>query len=182
MRLSKSRDGEKYVLTFEVSPAEANAGGVNMEQLWKSKSLTEFVAALAKMIKQTTADESFAEKLRKARAAFAGTQQQAYYNQNPFANQFGQDPNQGAYQTRAQMDEEMRRQQAKQQQYYGPFTTSSGRSSKPEWADTLGVPATASKDEIKARYRTLAKENHPDRGGDSAKFAKIHEAYEKAML
>ncbi|HEV7235487.1 MAG TPA: J domain-containing protein, partial [Ktedonobacteraceae bacterium] len=51
---------------------------------------------------------------------------------------------------------------------------------KPTWATILGVESTATKDQIKARYRELAKQNHPDRGGDPVKFAKITEAYEQA--
>ena len=44
----------------------------------------------------------------------------------------------------------------------------------------LGVPPDASADEIKARYRELAKTHHPDiSGGDSdQEMAKINEAYE----
>lgn len=43
--------------------------------------------------------------------------------------------------------------------------------------DTLGVPKTASQDEIKKAYRSLAMKHHPDRGGDTNKFKEIEEAY-----
>jgi curved DNA-binding protein len=43
--------------------------------------------------------------------------------------------------------------------------------------DTLGVNQQASADEIKAAFRKLAGEHHPDRGGDQAKFKEINEAY-----
>lgn len=160
MRLSKSRDDDKYVLTFEISPAEAAAGGVDMRQLWQSKSLAEFVIALSKMTKQAPPpNEPFEEKLRRARAAFGGVayQQQQQY-QSPFEGAFNQ-----AF-----------------GQKFGSQFNSTRTPPEPEWAKTLGVKATATKDEIKARYRVLAKENHPDRGGDPAKFAKISEAYEQA--
>jgi len=42
---------------------------------------------------------------------------------------------------------------------------------------TLGVDRDASPDEIKRAYRKLAGQHHPDKGGDTAKFQQIEEAY-----
>lgn len=42
---------------------------------------------------------------------------------------------------------------------------------------TLGVPKTASADEIKRAYRRLASQHHPDKGGDVKKFQEIEQAY-----
>ena len=43
----------------------------------------------------------------------------------------------------------------------------------------LGLPAQgASKAEVKKAYRRLAKENHPDLGGDEKRMKLINEAYE----
>ena len=42
----------------------------------------------------------------------------------------------------------------------------------------LNVSKEASDSEIKKSYRKLAKENHPDKGGDPEKFKQIAEAYE----
>lgn len=42
----------------------------------------------------------------------------------------------------------------------------------------LGVPKTASEDEIKKAFRRLAHEHHPDKGGDQQKFKDINEAYQ----
>jgi molecular chaperone DnaJ len=44
--------------------------------------------------------------------------------------------------------------------------------------DTLGVAKNASADEIKKAYRKLAREHHPDQGGDEAKFKDIQGAYD----
>jgi curved DNA-binding protein len=42
---------------------------------------------------------------------------------------------------------------------------------------TLGVAKTATPEEIKKAYRKLASQHHPDKGGDTAMFQKIEEAY-----
>jgi len=41
----------------------------------------------------------------------------------------------------------------------------------------LGISKSANADEIKKAYRKLASQHHPDKGGDTAKFQKIQEAY-----
>ena len=48
----------------------------------------------------------------------------------------------------------------------------------PDYYQTLGVPRTASADEIKKAFRKLARKHHPDAGGDEAKFKEVNEAYE----
>ena len=42
---------------------------------------------------------------------------------------------------------------------------------------TLGVPRTATADEIKRAFRRLASQHHPDKGGDTQKFQAIQAAY-----
>ena len=44
--------------------------------------------------------------------------------------------------------------------------------------DSLGVPKDASADAIRAAYRKKAQANHPDKGGDVAKFQAIQTAYD----
>ena len=47
-----------------------------------------------------------------------------------------------------------------------------------DYYDTLGVPRTASQDEIKRAFRKLASQHHPDKGGDTKKFQEIQAAYD----
>lgn len=46
-----------------------------------------------------------------------------------------------------------------------------------DYYSTLGINKTAGQDEIKKAYRRLASQHHPDKGGDTAKFQQIEEAY-----
>jgi curved DNA-binding protein len=43
---------------------------------------------------------------------------------------------------------------------------------------TLGVPNTASPDDIKKAFRVLAGKHHPDKGGDEEQFKKINQAHD----
>ena len=43
--------------------------------------------------------------------------------------------------------------------------------------ETLGINKQASQDEIKAAYRRMASKHHPDKGGDTATFQQVEEAY-----
>jgi DnaJ-domain-containing protein 1 len=45
----------------------------------------------------------------------------------------------------------------------------------------LGLPPNATRQQIKHRYRMLAKRHHPDRGGDQRQMQRIIAAYEFLM-
>lgn len=47
-----------------------------------------------------------------------------------------------------------------------------------DYYEVLGVPKTASQDEIKKAFHRLAHKYHPDKGGDEKKFKEINEAYQ----
>ena len=44
-------------------------------------------------------------------------------------------------------------------------------------SEELGLPADADLASVKRRFRALAHDHHPDRGGDAARFAAINDAY-----
>ncbi len=47
--------------------------------------------------------------------------------------------------------------------------------------NVLGLPPNATPQQIKRRYRVLAKKYHPDRGGDQRQMQRIIAAYELLM-
>jgi hypothetical protein len=59
-----------------------------------------------------------------------------------------------------------------------PFNNESGR---PDFMATLGLLPPYTLSDVKSAYRAKAMETHPDRGGASADFIKIHEAYKRAL-
>lgn len=57
-----------------------------------------------------------------------------------------------------------------------------GQGQRPEALETLGLPDTASKDDIRQRYRQLVQQHHPDKGGDPAVFQEVQAAYERLTV
>jgi len=46
-----------------------------------------------------------------------------------------------------------------------------------DYYNTLGISKEATQDEVKKAFRSLASKHHPDKGGDTASFQEIQEAY-----
>lgn len=61
-----------------------------------------------------------------------------------------------------------------------PPTDVAGQLAKP-WSDVLGVPAGADLATARTAYTRLVKKEHPDMGGDAAKFNQIVEAWRQAQ-
>lgn len=61
------------------------------------------------------------------------------------------------------------------------FTALPAPGAKREWWEVLGVARTCGIDEARAAYRTLASENHPDRGGSADRMAEINAAWAAAQ-
>jgi hypothetical protein len=59
-----------------------------------------------------------------------------------------------------------------------PFSNDAGR---PEFMITLGLLPPYTFSDVKSAYRAKAMETHPDRGGATADFIKVHEAYKRAL-
>lgn len=60
-----------------------------------------------------------------------------------------------------------------------PASGTTGTTAGPWWS-VLGVAPDAAEAAIDAAYRRLAREHHPDAGGDAARFRAIAEAYRQA--
>jgi len=58
------------------------------------------------------------------------------------------------------------------------FGRAQRKSDNTKYYEILGVPKTASQDELKKAYRRAAIKNHPDKGGDPEKFKELAQAYE----
>lgn len=67
-----------------------------------------------------------------------------------------------------------------QDRAYAGFARLPETSGARAWWEVLGVDRNADVRYIRGIYRTLAAENHPDKGGDSAVMARINEAYRQA--
>ena len=78
-------------------------------------------------------------------------------------------------------DEILRRREEDEQQARARARAAIWSASRPLSAfTTLGLPTTASVDEIKRAYRRRAMQLHPDRGGDHSAMVRLNAAYEEA--
>jgi hypothetical protein len=56
-----------------------------------------------------------------------------------------------------------------------------GQTSGESWWTVLGVPVNATVDVAQEAFRALAKQHHPDRGGEPAQFLRITKAWNQAQ-
>lgn len=62
------------------------------------------------------------------------------------------------------------------------FTALPAPAGSREWWEVLGVSRTCTREEVKAAYRRLASQHHPDKpGGSHAKMAELNVAQEKGL-
>ncbi|KAM1140328.1 chaperone protein dnaJ A6-like [Malus sylvestris] len=61
---------------------------------------------------------------------------------------------------------------------FGGFGHAARKSDNTKYYGVLGVPKSASADELKKAYKKAAIKNHPDKGGDPEKFKELGQAYE----
>lgn len=118
--------------------------------------------------------EEFKAKMRREAEAMdkrMGPRPRMTYDPNVYRDQYRQRNNP----LQDYLDEVMRRAQAEQARAQAAYIPRA-----PDWCKVLDLPATATKDQIKAQYRKLVKINHPDAGGDPAKFHQIQTAYKEA--
>ena len=66
-------------------------------------------------------------------------------------------------------------------EYYKENGITNIRAYDPDVLSSLDLPFDAAEGDIKRRFRELAKEYHPDTGGDAAKFIALMEAYKKLI-
>jgi DnaJ-class molecular chaperone len=55
------------------------------------------------------------------------------------------------------------------------------RQHRPQYLVELDLPEGATKAQVEAQFRRLAKVHHPDCGGDAEDFKRIRAAYEEAI-
>lgn len=67
------------------------------------------------------------------------------------------------------------------QRAFTGFTALPAPDAKPTWWDILQCSRDASADVVRAQYRRLASDHHPDRGGDPARMAELNAARDEAL-
>lgn len=80
-------------------------------------------------------------------------------------------------QHRQEEQKRQRQQRQAREQFNWAFGARAGELS---WWQVLGLLPTATREQIDQRYRELARQHHPDRGGDEATFKRVQIAYQKA--
>lgn len=66
------------------------------------------------------------------------------------------------------------------QQAFQGYTAIPEKCGGDSWWVVLGIPSTATKEEVECAYKKLAKTAHPDMGGTTEAWARLQEAYHQA--
>jgi len=67
-------------------------------------------------------------------------------------------------------------------EYYLENGISDANAYDPSILAQLSLPYDAQEQDVKKRFRELAKTHHPDKGGDAAKFVELMQVYEKLAV
>jgi DnaJ-domain-containing protein 1 len=160
MKLNRKSDpaGQRYTLEFSIT----------RQELMELTLITEF-ELIWKGEQSRLSYVDFLRRLLTKELAYTRMRDGGPNYGDPFSNIFGgQDP-MNAF------------RQAKARQRYQAPPPKPPPLKEPAWCKVLGLDAKAKPAEIKARYRQLAKQYHPDVGGEQTKFQEITKAYEEAM-
>lgn len=65
---------------------------------------------------------------------------------------------------------------------FAGFAALPAAASGPDWRAVLGLGPTANADDVKRAFRGLAREHHPDHGGDPDRFRRLVEARDAAEM
>lgn len=158
---------------------------------WTRKKYREEVAALKKALENSVHEaesqrsratiwKSQAEQLSRELEGerLRSNQNRAYGNWDSAANY-------QAFAEQLRRAQEAMNRQNEANERFKRFQEAARRQSKPAaatWATVLGIPATSTPDQIKARYRELAQKYHPDKpGGDEEQFKKLGHWYKIAL-
>jgi hypothetical protein len=103
-----------------------------------------------------------------------------YREEREAANRRAWQEHQDARRRQEEQEKQERQEQERRRQENFWRQTAAFMGQGPPWWDVLGVPPTAGLADVQSHYRELAKQHHPDRGGDANLFMRVQAAYDQA--